>query len=165
VNFTRLHRRVANAEYLGEEVRFAMEFMTRLARNNIINYPNLPTAIDSPTTTLSMESLTSATTTIIRQFTSNSNVCAGLNGSCLAFSQNGGTTWASITGKNVNVTHFSVQVKPTLNPFEQVGVGGYNNNEQPRVTFLIDAMYPATSTVERATISVQTTVSNRVYLR
>ena len=165
INFTRLHRRVANAEYLGEEMRFAMELMVRLARNNVINYPVLPNALVSPTSTLSLESLTSATTTLIRQFATSSAVCAGLNASCLGLSSNAGTSWAAITGKNVNIDRFSVYVMPVRDPFQTIGVGAYDNNEQPRVTFMIDASYVATSTLERSSMSVQTSVSNRVYLR
>lgn len=165
INFTRLHRRVANAEFLGEELRFTSELIVRAARNNVINYPTLPAQLTSPTSSLSLENLTTASTTIIQRFTTSSSVCAGLNGACLALSVNGGTSWSAITGKNVAIDAFRVYVTPVRDPFQANGVGGYDNDNQPRVTFKINASYNTSSTLERANLSVQTSVSNRVYLR
>lgn len=165
VNFTRLHRRVANAEFLADEMRFATEALVRSARNYAINYPTLPTTLVSPTSSISLYSLTSATTTAYQRFATSSSVCAGLGASCLAVSTNGGTTWTAITGKNVIIQRFQVYITPTASPFQSTGVGTYNNNNQPRITFMIDASYNASSTLERTDLSIQTSVSSRVYQR
>lgn len=165
VSFSRLHRRVANAEVLGEDLRFVAELLVRAARNNIVDYPTLPGQFTTPTSTLQLVSLTSTSTIRAQRFTTSSATCAGLNASCLALSLNGGGTWTPITGKNVAVDAFRVYITPTRSPFQPTGVGTYDNNNQPRVTFQIDASYVATSTAERATLSVQTSVSSRIYVR
>jgi hypothetical protein len=165
INFTRLHRRVANAEYLGEELRFAMELMVRLARNNAVKYPPLPNTIAYGTSSLALKSTTSATTTYVERFATSSAVCAGLNAACLGLSTNGGTTWSAITGKNVAIDRFKVFTWPDRDPFQPVGVGGYNNNYQPRMIILLQGSYVASSTLERASLGLQTAVSSRVYLR
>jgi prepilin-type N-terminal cleavage/methylation domain-containing protein len=164
VNFTRLHRRAANAEILGEEMRFITELMVRSARNNTPVYPSLPSQLPLPTSSLSLVSLSSTSTVSFRHYATTSAPCAGLNASCLAISVNNGT-WTPITGKNIAVNSFRVYVNPTRTPFQETGVGTYNNNNQPRVTLSIDASYVATSTIERATLSVQTSVDSRIYVR
>lgn len=164
VNFTRLHRHAANAEALGEDMRFVGELLVRSARNNTPVYPNLPATLPSPTSSLSLASLSSTSTVQFRQYATTSAPCVGLNATCLAVSVNNGA-WTPITGKNISVNSFKVYVTPTANPFQQTGVGTYNNNNQPRVTFSIDAFYNASSTVEQAALSLQTTVDSRIYVR
>jgi prepilin-type N-terminal cleavage/methylation domain-containing protein len=165
VNFTHLHRRVANSEVLGSEMRFVTEALVRSARNYAINYPTLPATLVSPTSSISLYSLTSATTTRYQRFATSSTVCAGLNGACIGLSTNGGTSWSAITGKNVTIQRFLVYITPTASPFQPTGVGTYNNNNQPRITFFIEASYNTSSTLERVSMTTQTTVSSRVYQR
>ncbi|MEN9557940.1 MAG: hypothetical protein RL141_309 [Candidatus Parcubacteria bacterium] len=164
VNFTRLHRRVANAELLGQDLRFVMELLVRTARNNTVTYPPLPATLVSPSSTLALTS-SGGTPIFIRRFATSSSVCAGLNAACLALSTDAGLNWGAITGKQIAINRFEVYVTPTANPFETTGIGTYQNDQQPRVTFLIDAAYVTSSTLEKATLRLQTSVSSRVYLR
>jgi hypothetical protein len=164
INFTRLHRRVANGEVLGEEMRFMTELLVRTARANTVEYPDLPATIVSPTSTLRL--LTNGGEPIwIERFATSSSICAGLDAACLGLSTDSGTNWSAISGKYIAINKFDVYITPTANPFEPIGVGIYNNNNQPRVTFAIDATYVAPSTREQASLRLQTSVSSRLYLR
>jgi len=164
INFTHLHRRVANAEILGEEMRFVSELLVRTARANTIDYPALPAEIVSPSSTLQL--LTAGGGSVwIQRFATSSSVCTGLDAACLGLSTDSGTNWSAITGKYVSISAFDVYITPTANPFEATGIGVYDNDDQPRVTFLIDATYASPSARETASLRVQTSVSSRLYLR
>ncbi len=164
INFTRLHRRVANAEILGEEMRYAAELLVRAARSNTIEYPALPSGLTSPSSTIHFVS-SGGNPIWVQRFATSSSVCAGLDVPCLGLSTDSGTNWSAITGKNVAVHTFDVYVTPTENPFEPVGIGVYDNDDQPRVTFQIGATYIATNPLESANLQLQTSVSSRLYLR
>lgn len=165
INFTRLHRRVANAEALGQELRFAMELMVRAARNNTVSYPALPGSLAKPVGTLNLISSTGSTVSFRRWgLTEIGGPCVPLNADCLALSLDSGATWVPITGKNINIDRFDAYVTPLQNPFEAVGLA-YNNSNQPRVTFVIDATYKNVVAQEQAKLSIQTSVSSRLYVR
>lgn len=163
INFTRLHRRTANAEALGEDLRFASELLVRLARNNTVDYPPLPQSL-SASSTLVLVSSTDGSGLIVKRFGSSDAACTGLDAACLGLSRDGGASWGPITGKNVNIDRFDVYVTPSADPFEATGIGTYDNDLQPRMTLVIDATYLAPA-LESATLSLQTTVTSRIYLR
>ena len=164
INFTRLHRRVANAETLGEDLRFVAELLVRASRANTIVYPPLPGALTSPSSTLQLVS-SGGSPVWIQRFATSSAVCTGLDAACLGLSTDNGTNWSAITGKNIAVNRFDVYVTPVENPFEPVGIGVYANDDQPRVTFVIEAAYNAPNPLEVAELQLQTSVSSRVYVR
>ena len=165
INFTRLHRKVANAETLGQDLRFTTELLVRAARNNTVVYPPLPGALPVPSNTLDLVS-SGGSPLAFRKWglAEAGGPCAPVNADCLALSLDNGATWVPITGKNVNVDRFDVYVMPRTNPFEAVGLT-YDNNNQPRVTFVIDATYKTANALEQAKLSVQTSVSSRLYVR
>lgn len=163
INFTRLHRRAANAEALGEELRFVMELVVRAARNNTVEYPSLPGALSLPLAQLNLKN-TAGGTTSFTKLPSTDPACAGLGADCLALSFDGGATWTPVSGKNIQIDRFDVYVTPRKNPFQSVGLL-YDNDIQPRITFVIDARHLAKSPREIPSLSLQTTVSSRVYLR
>lgn len=165
INFTRLHRRVANAETLGQDLRFTMELLVRAARNNTVVYPALPGSLSAPVGTLNLVSSTGNRVSFRRwRYNEIGSPCIPLAADCLALSLDSGATWTAMTGKNVNVDRFDVYVTPLQNPFEAVGFT-YNNNNQPRVTIVMDATYKNVAAQEQAKLSVQTSVSSRVYVR
>ncbi len=161
INFTRLHRRASNAELLGEEMRFAMELMVRAARNNQVYYYTDPYPWRSSRLALLDQD---GDTISIEAFIESNPICAGLNGNCLAL-QTGGGSWTPITGKNIHIKRFNIFVTPLENPFESVGIGTYANDMQPRVTILMEADYRGANDRETTEMSMQTTVSSRVYVR
>ena len=164
INFTRLHRRTANAEALGEELRFAMELMVRAARNNTIVYPSLPAAIPNPSSQIDLVARSGAETSFA-VLADTDPACSGLLADCLALSLDGGVTWAPITGKNVQIDRFDVYVHPDKNPFQTTGLGAYDNDEQPRVTYNVEARFLATNPREEVRMTVQTAVGSRLYVR
>jgi prepilin-type N-terminal cleavage/methylation domain-containing protein len=164
LNFSRLHKRVANAEVLGEDIRFTTELLIRAARNNTVAYPPGATATSTPMGLFVLKSLAGTSMVSFKKFTSADAPCSGLVAGCLAMTTDG-STWTAITGKYVNIDRFDVYVTPTINPFYATGLGTYNNNSQPRITFVIDATYVAPGSTEKPQLSVQTSVSSRIYLR
>lgn len=164
VNLTRLHRRASNGERLGEDLRYTMELLVRLARNRRVVYPTLPSTLSAKTSSLTLID-SNGSTLIVTLLPKSNTVCGGLNANCLAIDPTGtGTNYTALSGKNVNISRFDVYVQPTSDPF-QLSAGAYVSNLQPRVTFVIDANYVTTSTKEAASLGVQTTVSSRVYVR
>ncbi|OGL79199.1 hypothetical protein A3E39_04825 [Candidatus Uhrbacteria bacterium RIFCSPHIGHO2_12_FULL_60_25] len=165
INFTRLHRRVANAETLGQDLRFTMELLVRAARNNTVVYPALPASLSKPVGTLNLISSAGTPVSFRRWgYAEIGSPCLPLKADCLALSFDNGATWTAITGKNVNIDRFDAYVTPLQNPFEAVGFA-YNNNDQPRVTIVMDATYKNVVAQEQAKLSVQTSVSSRLYVR
>jgi hypothetical protein len=166
VNFTRLHRRVANGETLGEDMRFTLELLVRAARNNTVSYPSGVTSLTRPVAPpFILKSVSGSSTIYIQKSLSTDTECSGLSADCLALSLDNGATWTAITGKYVNIDRFNAYVTPLINPFFDTGVGMYNNNSQPRVTFVIDASYKVPGAMDPVTLSVQTSVSSRIYVR
>jgi prepilin-type N-terminal cleavage/methylation domain-containing protein len=162
VNLTRLHRRAANGERLGEDLRYTMELLVRLTRNRRIVYPTLPGTLPAKTSQLTLLD-TNGVSLTVKLFPKSNSACGGLNANCLAIDPGTGV-YTALSGKNVNMSRFDVYVQPTSDPFQLSG-GAYVSNLQPRVTFVVDANYVTTSTKEAASLGVQTTVSSRVYVR
>jgi prepilin-type N-terminal cleavage/methylation domain-containing protein len=161
INFTRLHRRAANAELLGEEVRFAMELIVRAARNNRMYYVQNP----YPWRADRLPLLDGDGRWIyIWRYPETDPICAGLNGDCLAMRMQGGS-WTPISGKNIDVSRFNVFLTPLEDPFQPTGIGTYANDMQPRATIIMEATYRGASERESPSITVQTSVSSRVYVR
>jgi prepilin-type N-terminal cleavage/methylation domain-containing protein len=161
INFTRLHRRAANAELLGEEMRFALELIVRAARNNQIYYYTDP----YPWRTGRLALLDGNGNWIyIENVLESDSICSGLNGNCLTLQMEGGVQ-TPITGKNIHVKRFNVFVTPLDDPFLSTGVGVYANDIQPRVTIIMEADYRGANDRESAEMSIQTTVSSRIYVR
>jgi prepilin-type N-terminal cleavage/methylation domain-containing protein len=165
INFTRLHRRIANTETLGQELRFASELVVRAIRNNAPEYPPLPGALELPMHEIRLKSQNGNSSIWIQRFLAAEPPCTGLNADCLALSLDQGASWAPMTGKNVHIHTFDVYVTPTKNPFESTGVGSFDNDQQPVTTVLIGASFRTAHASEAASLSVQTSVSSRLYLR
>lgn len=161
ISFNKLHRRVANTAVLSQDMRFAMEFLVREARNKSIDFDAYLPGEAASTTALYLKSQSVNERVAIQSGAS----CADPSGaSCLALSLDGGTTWNPITSARVNVKKFNVYVRPTVSPFVEVG-GAFPNNVQPMVTFDLELEYLGTNPQDNVTLEAQTTVSSRVYQR
>lgn len=163
VSFNRLQRQISNRAVLGQDMRFATELLVRSARSNQIDYSSQP-LLGSDTT---LKLVTSAGTPIwvgVRPGGAAGDCQDATVAQCLALSLDSGTTWSPITAKRVDVTNFSVYVRPSDSPFVPSG-GSYVNNIQPFVTFHIALEYRAPNATDDAKLEAQTTVSSRVYLR
>lgn len=160
ISFNQLHRRVSNMAVLGQDMRFATELIVRAARNNQIDYSYEP--LLSYDNQLSLVTGNGGTINIALL---NGADCADATvTNCLAMSLDGGTTWQPITARRVNVTEFGVYVRPLNSPFVP-SASGYDNNNQPFVTFKIGMQYMADDVRDRVKMESQATVTSRIYAR
>ncbi|MBU2612941.1 hypothetical protein KJ925_00590 [Patescibacteria group bacterium] len=164
-SFNQLHRKIANKAIVNQDLRFTMEMLVRAARTHAISYTSTPAARSSE---LRLE-IPGSGLMIFKQSGLNDSLCNDTPPPsafmrCLLLSTDSGTTWVPVTGKRVHVSRFDVYVKPNASPFVPVG-SGYVNNTQPYATFVIGMTYLADKTKERVSLSAQSTVSSRVYLR
>lgn len=165
VNLTRLHRRAANAETLGEELRYMTELLVRATRNYRVSYAVNPVSYQRT----SIDLLNSSNNLVSFAWSASANaVCNGLNTNtgCLTMYVQGVTaSYTPLSGKNIDILDFRVYTTPTADPFTPVSLGVYANNRQPVITYFIRARYNATDPRERAILTVQTSVESRVYVR
>jgi prepilin-type N-terminal cleavage/methylation domain-containing protein len=161
VSFNQLHRKIANAAVLSQDMRFAMELLVRAARNNRIDYSAAP--IPDRANSLTLETPTGGSIIVALRSGADCQDTSVTN--CLALSVDGGTVWQPITARRVNVTNFDVYVRPSVSPFEGVSGGGYASDLQPYVTFSIGLDYRAQQAKDRASLRAQTTVTSRQYAR
>ncbi|MFA5129408.1 MAG: hypothetical protein WC477_00640 [Patescibacteria group bacterium] len=161
VNYMRLQRRTSNAEILGEELRYIGELIVRAVRNNRISYVGAPLPYSSNTLNL----VDASGNTITIRFLAAAS-CTGLNvtSGCLTLTSLGNPE-TSLTGKNIDITQFAVYVQPNVDPYTPSGLGVYASNQQPYVTFFIQARYNAPNAREQATMTYQTSVASRIYTR
>ncbi len=160
LGFNRLHHKVANQAILGQDMRFATDYLVQAARNNQIDYSN--GTLNLKETSLNLIVPSGGT---IKVAVKTGVECGDIaEVSCLAVSKDGGVMWNPLTAKRVNVKQFDVYVRPTTSPFVLVG-GFFPSNLQPFVTFHLVLEYLAPIANERVTISAQTSVSSRLYLR
>lgn len=165
VNLTRLHRRAANAETLGEELRYMTELIVRATRNYRVSYAVNPVPYQRTTIDL----LNAANNQVSFAWAASSNVvCDGLNTTvgCMTMYVQGVTpSYVPLSGKNIDILNFRVYTTPTADPFTPISLGVYANNRQPVVTYFIRARYNAPDAREQAVLTVQTSVESRVYVR
>lgn len=162
VGFNQLHRRVANAATLAQDMRFATELLVREARNKSINYAAYPIVDEAASSTVLHLVSAAGTEDISIQ---SSAVCADPSGAnCLALSVDNGVTWNPITSTHVNVKRFGVYIRPTSSPFISTN-GAYSSNLQPIVTFVLDTEYLGTGPNDHVSLTAQTSVTSRAYQR
>lgn len=165
INLTRLHRRVANAETLGQELRYITEMMVRATRNYRVSYATNPVA--SSRTFVDLLNASNNQVSFAWSAAGNA-VCNGLNvqTGCLTMYVQGVTpAYIPLSSKNIDILNFRVYTTPVYDPFTPVSLGVYQNNRQPVVTYFITAQYNSADAREEATLTVQTSVESRVYIR
>ena len=168
ISFNELHRKVANAAILGQDMRFIMEALVREARNDEIDYAAYGGTVSPVSSILKLK----------KQNGIHIWIAMGAPGAapgspsceettvahCLSISIDDGTTWFQVTSPLVEVESFNVYVRPSVSPFVPVS-GSYPNDVQPFVTANLDLLYKAAQTKARVTLQAQTSVSSRVYRR
>jgi prepilin-type N-terminal cleavage/methylation domain-containing protein len=165
INLTKLHRRASNAEILGEELRYLTELLVRATRNYRVSYATNPVAYQRT----SIDLLNSADDQVSFAWSAASNaVCDNLNvdtGCLTMFVQGVTASYIPLSSKNIDILDFKVYTTPTTDPFTPISLGVYANNRQPHITYFIKARFNATDEREESTLSVQTSVESRVYVR
>ncbi|MBI4139156.1 hypothetical protein HY479_03335 [Candidatus Uhrbacteria bacterium] len=160
-SFNQLHRRIANRAVLSQDTRFIMESLVRTVRNLPLSYIVSPLARESELRLDQADGMV----LVVKLSAPGQAECADLpTVSCLLLSTDGGTTWAPISGKRINIERFDVYARPSDSPFIPIG-GVYPNDIQPFVTVSLRTQYMADNPKDRVTLEAQTTVSSRVYAR
>ncbi len=164
LSFIRLSHRTANSSAVQQDMRFVLEYITRMARHTAIEYPVPPGSLDAATSTLVL-SRDDQPAWIIKLSDTGDVLCGDLpEVKCLLVSSDAGVNWAPITSKKVNVEKFQILVRPSVTPFVLSG-NNYVNNQQPFVTLLIKMTYMAPNDREVVSLEAQTSISSRVYVR
>lgn len=141
----------------GSDARWVMEQMVEEIRLASIRYGG--SAIATPSQELH---LTTPTGETLDYWLRDSEViCGARDIACVAFSRDGGATLTSMTPPSTNVRQLDFYVTPTSDPF----IDGATEVGQPQVTILFATETVGARKEEQARLSLQTTVSTRVYKR
>ena len=164
LSFIRLSHRTANSAVIQQDMRFALEYMSRNIRNIPIDYPTPPSSLEAVTSTLSLKEANQPAWIIEKTNPGDIRCSDDADVACLLVSSDGGASWAPITAKHVNVEKFNIYIRPVQSPFTLVG-NNYLNDEQPFVTIQAKLTYKTAIEKEKVSLETQTTISSRVYER
>lgn len=162
---SRAQKRTLVVQRIQADARYSMEAMAREIKMDMIDYDFYGGTINpGPQDVLALRDADD--NSII--FKKNSENCPVGTTNCLVVSLDGGTTWASITSKGVNVEDLKFYIYPTKNPFKLIRIGEvytYEADNQPRVTIVLVTKGVGGRVEEQQTVYLQSTVSNRIYRR
>lgn len=152
------HRTVA-AERIGGDARFVMEQMVEDIRLATIAYDAVGGVVPSPAHRLPLVTADGDRLTYERR--TDAAICGRAGIGCVVLSREGTTAPIALTAKEVNVERLDFWVWPTRDPFalaaDDRAVG------QPRVTIVFTTTTVGSRKEEQSRLSLQTTVSSRVY--
>ena len=166
VRINKVQRRTQGIQTTATDARFAFETMAREARLGEIDYDYYGGTVDVS----GGETVLAITTTNqdkVRFGLQTGSICPTGTTSCLAVCLVDTCTtsdWQPLTPKGINVTNLLFYIHPDVSPFVAGGTG-FSNNYQPRVTMLMTTENITNDDVSKATFTIQTTVSTRVYKR
>jgi prepilin-type N-terminal cleavage/methylation domain-containing protein len=162
---SRAQRRTLAIQRIQSDARYSMEAMAKEIKMDTIDYNFYGGTIsDGPQDTLALRDADD--NSII--FKKSAENCPTGTINCLVVSLDGGTTWASITAKGINVEDLKFYIGPSKDPFRLVKIGEvytYETDNQPRVTIVLATKGVGGRAEEQQTVYLQTTVSNRIYRR
>lgn len=161
VTFNALQRKTANRAVLVQEMRNALEQITRAVRNNPIDDAS---AISPKSTTLRL--VQPDGTFLVFAITPFAPPGCAVCKKTPTFAESfdNGATWHALTASRVQIDRFDVYVRPTVSPFELVN-GAYPSDVQPYVTIHLKMTYSADNPKDNSTIETQTTIASRLYER
>ena len=165
---TRAQRRVSSHQKVQSDVRMVINLIVERMRMSEIDYDYYENkgGISVPETELVLRDIDNKQV-IFRQSSSNflDTVCVDESSvPCFEMSIDEGATWAPISSLGVNVPELSFYITPIKNPFV-LNVGGYPNNDQPKVTISGQFRSSAVNNEQIVPIDFQTTISTRIYKR
>lgn len=159
---SRALRKGAAIQKVQSDARLIINTMGDQIRQGTINYGFYTSGIANSVNILALLDVNNQPV-IYRKSSStfSSTVCPTADSTpCLEFSRDGGTTWASVTSKDVKIQSLNFYIAPTTNPF----IGG-GPNVQPRVTVVMSLQGIGSQAEDQAPVFIQTTISSRQYLR
>ncbi len=161
----RAQRRIMVEEIVYSNASYALNLMAQYIRVDTIDYNSYPSVpLSSPSQVLHLISNDGTDTkTAFKLCDTSVDTCSCPSGvtRCLLMSIDGGATWQSVTPKGIEVKKLEFYPAPLTDPFV---VGG--PNVQPRVTIVLElANNKDLSSSYQTDLSLQSTISSRVYLR
>jgi len=160
---SRAQRRTLAVQKIYSDARYSMEAVAREIKMDSIDYDwsGYAGGITVPEDALALRDADD--NSII--FKNDSENCPEGTTNCLAVSLDGGTSWASITSKGINVDDLKFYIDPLVDPFKMNASLGYDSDHEPRVTIVLVTHGVGGRPDEQKTVNLQTTVSNRIYRR
>ncbi len=159
---TRSQRRGAALQRVQSDARLVINTLADQARQGTIDYPAYGGGITNPGTVMALRDRNNQSI-IYRESSSTfaSTVCPSAESTpCVEVSNDGGTTWAALTSRDVKLEYLKFSISPVTDPF-----AGGGPNVQPRVTIMMALKGITPALEEQSPLFMQTTVSSRVYLR
>jgi len=157
INSTTLQQRTLAIQRGQSDARYALELMARKFRLGEIDYEYYDGTIISPTTILALRDSNGLPV----QFKLESSVIK----MCSNFDQDENcTNWVNVTPNNININNLKFYLAPNQSPFILLADGSYQNNNQERLTIVLESTVTQTKGSYYPT-HFQTSVSSRVYKR
>lgn len=144
------------------DARLVLETIAREFRDGTIDYNYYKEDIANKTNILAIRDINN------RQiiFQKSSLGCPSGVSQCVAMSSDGGATLTSLTSDKVEVLELDFYLSPSQDPFKlDLASGQYPVSIQPRLTIDLVVQSKSPKTVEQTKLSLQTTVSSRMYKR
>ena len=160
VSANKASRRTVGITRIGSDARWAMEKMVEDIRLGTVDYAAIISG--TPTNFLSLRTIDGQMISYSWVRQNNSDVCGAAAISCIVVSYNNGIR-ASMTPKGIDVRRLDFYVWPPKDPFVLAGDG--RTVGQPRVTIVFETETIGSKKEEQSRLSLQTTVSTRVYKR
>ncbi len=165
VRVNNVQRKTQGIQTTATDARFSFEVMAREARVSEIDYLYYGGTVNLDGET--ELALITASQDTIRFGLQSGAACPTGTTSCLAIcitNTCAAGDWESITPQGINISNLIFYIYPDVSPFIVSGLG-YDNNSQPRVTIVMTTTNITNDEVERASFTIQTTVSTRIYKR
>lgn len=156
VSANKASRKTVGITRVGSDARWAMEKMVEDIRLGTVDYTAL--AHVTPTNVLPLRTIDGQM--ISYGLSNDRTVCGDAAISCLTVSYNG-VSLASMTPKGMNVRRLNFYVWPSSDPFTDTPT----EFGQPRVTIVFETETVTSKKEEQARLSLETTVSTRIYKR
>lgn len=163
-------QRTIAGERVGADVRWVMERMAEDIRLSAVDYSQFigGRIVANPLKALPL--ITEEDASLVYGLSANPEVCGAADVQCITVTRGsssageaGPAVEAAMTPVGINVRRLAFYVWPTADPFALAGDGRVIG--QPKVTIVLETETIGTRKEEQARISLQTTVSTRVYKR
>ena len=158
VLFSRAQARTIATQTLVSDLRFVTESIAREVRNGRIDYSQYSVPITSPQTELYIIDQNSNTVV----FRLVQDRCPEEVSQCIEVTKNGISTIA--TSDNTNIKDIKFYIYPSDDPFS-FDQGVFLANDQPGVTFSLEAEAVRAVGNQPVDVELQTTISSKQYLR
>lgn len=164
IQSNRAQRRVLAMTAAQADVRFTLEAIVREVRGGLIDYATYEGSggVPVPADKLIIKSASGSRLKFYAE--TNPSICPSGVSRCLAVDVDGQVQ--SVTSAGVTLQGMTFFVSPSTDPFSIDATSGlYKSDQQPLVTIAMKVATAGSKTEDPATVSAQTTVASRIYVR